>query len=336
MNLPQCLTNVIGSRNSEWNIPSDFSLYVEQLPAISNQAIVSMRPSDDATGEAFLRDKINFAMQNIVVNLSQWLTQDFRQGSILDRHSVGFIPKGTITYNTTKVANRGVKITRTRNDFYGLLRIDRVKVILNNSGAFNLIVTDNIGHNQSIAFTAVAGVPTEVNVNYTSQAGTAFVTIDNTVALTAQIKTASCCDKGYDDSHKGGFRVEGYDSTDPNVGYPFTFGLIFEYTYECDQKLLACLFRNSVSFQMACLYRCGMDLLDELFTTYRANPKTIHISDETKEQRDKFEVEYTRALEILRVEARKMLANPKTDCLACNGTRYVETQRQFNGNFNRR
>jgi hypothetical protein len=76
-----------------------------------------------------------------------------------------------------------------------------------------------------------------------------------------------------------------------------------------------------------------VDLLDELINTVRANSKTIHNKEEKIELRAKFENDYERRMEILRVEARTMLSRPRTNCIACNGTRYAETQRQSKGYY---
>lgn len=330
MNLINCLRNIIGSNNPQWNVPSDFNLYVESLPGISRADIVAMADSDYPTTGDFIQDKVSFAMNMVVAELSQWIIQDFRQNSVLDRMKAGKYPTGAITYNSTQASNRGLKFTRKKNDDYGLLVIPNIKVLVNNSGSQTLTVTDNIGQTKTYTFTTVAGVPYELNTDFITDGGEVLMTLDNTSLATAQLKVGGCCNRPYNESNVGAWRVSGWDGSGEVDN---TFGIIAEAQYQCDQSQIACIFRNSVSFQQACLYRLGVDLLDELINTVRANAKTIHNKEEKIELRAKFELDYERRMEILRVEARTMLARPRTNCIACNGTRYAETQRQSKGYY---
>jgi hypothetical protein len=330
MNLINCLRNIIGSNNPAWNVPSDFNLYVESLPGLSRADIVAMADSDYQTTGDFIQDKVSFAMNMVVAELSQWIIQDFRQNSVLDRMKAGKYPTGVIAYNTPQPLNRGIKFTRRKNDDYGLLVIPYVKVLVNNSGLNTITITDNIGQVKSVNFTAVAGIPTEVNVDFITDGGEAYLTLDNASLATAELKVGGCCNRPYNESNVGLWRVSGWDGSGEVDN---TFGFIAEAQYQCDQSQIACIFRNSVSFQQACLYRLGVDLLDELINTVRANSKTIHNKEEKIELRAKFENDYERRMEILRVEARTMLSRPRTNCIACNGTRYAETQRQSKGYY---
>lgn len=330
MNLASCLRNIIGSNNPAWNVPSDFNLYVETLPGISRADIIAMSDSDWQTTGDFIRDKVKFSMNMVVAELSQWLIQDFRQNSIIDRMKAGKYPNNTVTYNALNASNRGLKYVRRASDDYGLLVIPNLKVMVNNTGNVTVTISDNIGQTRTYTEAVTAGIPFEINTDFITDGGEVFVTMDNTAIATAELKVGKCCGNAYNDSSVGAWRVYGWDGT---KAVDNSFGLIVEAQYQCDQSQLACMFRNSVSFQQACLYRLGMDLLDEVITTIRANSKTIHNKEEKIELRDRFEIDYSRRMEILRVEARTMLARPRTACMACNGTRYSETNRQANGYF---
>lgn len=331
MNLPICLSNIIGSRRTDWNLPSDFGLYVEQLAGVTQQELMAIRTPDYNSDGAFVADMINFSMSNIVQNLSQWLIQDFRQGSILDRADVGELPNGkAITFNPVNANNRGVRLLRTNNDFYGKLIIGRVDYIGNDTGAITLTISDNLGQIVTFTENATAGVPLQFQTNFETQGSLVIITTDNSTTSTADLSIA-CCGRSYNMSHRKGWRVEGWNGVSADTQ---TFGLKFEFTYECDQKQIACLFKNSVSFQQACLYRFGMDYCDQLATTPRRNPVTIHrTAEDIQIMRDKFETEMLRSLEMIRIEARQMLSRPNTHCIACNGTRYVETTGQARGNY---
>jgi len=330
MNLSSCLRNIIGSNNSQWNVPSDFNLYVESLPGISRADIIAMADSDWATTGAFIRNKVNFSMNMVVAELSQWLIQDFRQNSVLDRMKAGKYPNTTVTYNTTANANRGIKFVRQKNDDYGLLSIPNITILLNTSGSVTVTISDNIGQVVTSTHTVVAGVPHEINTNFRSDGGEVFVTMDNNAIATANLKVGGCCNNSYNRSSLDSWRVHGWDGTNTVDN---TYGIIAEAQYECDQSQIACIFRNSVGFQQACMYRLGMDLLDEIILTGRANPKTIHLKEEKLIQRERFEVDYTRRMEMLRIEARTMLSRPRTRCIVCNGTRYAENVAQSKGYY---
>ena len=330
MNLINCLRNIIGSNNPAWNVPSDFNLYVESLPGISRADIIAMTDSDWQTTGDFIQDKVSFSMNMVVAELSQWIIQDFRQNSIIDRMKAGKYPNNTITYNTTTPLNRGIKFVRKKNDDYGLLVVPNIKVLVNNSGSVTVTISDNIGQVKTYTETVVAGVPYEINTDFITDGGEVFLTMDNTSIDTADLKVGGCCNRPYNESSVGAWRVYGWDGS---VAVDNTFGIIAEAQYQCDQSQIACIFRNSVSFQQACMYRLGVDLLDELINTSRANSKTIHNKEEKIELRNKFELDYERRMEILRVEARTMLSRPRTNCIACNGTRYAETQRQSQGYY---
>jgi hypothetical protein len=330
MNLASCLKNIIGSKNPAWNVPSAFNLYVESLPGISRSDIVAMTDSDWQTTGDFIQDKINFSMNMVVAELSQWLIQDFRQNSILDRMKVGKYPNNTVTYNSTTNANRGLKFKRKREDDYGLLVVPNIKVLVNNTGSVTVTISDNIGQVKTYTETVQAGIPFEINTDFITDGGEVFITMNNNALATANLKTGGCCGNHYMNSAVGGWRVHGWDGTATTDN---TFGIIAEAQYQCDQSQIACIFRNSVSFQQACMYRLGMDLLDEIFLTERANPKTIHLKEERLLQRERFNEDYLNRMEMLRIEARTMLSRPRTKCIACNGTRYAETQSQSKGYY---
>jgi hypothetical protein len=311
-------------------VPSDFNLYVESLPGISRADIVAMTDSDWQTTGAFIQDKIKFSMNMVVAELSQWLIQDFRQNSVIDRMKAGKYPNSTIAYNAVNASNRGLRFVRKKNDDYGLLVIPNIKVLVNNSGSVTVTIADNIGQVQTYTETVVAGVPYEINTDFITDGGEVFMTMDNTALATANLKIGGCCGNHYQESAVGAWRVYGWDGTQTTDN---SFGIIAEAQYQCDQSQIACIFRNSVSFQQACMYRLGMDLMDEILTSERANPKTIHLKEERLLQRERFETDYTRRMEMLRIEARTMLSRPRTRCIACNGTRYAETNSQTNGYY---
>jgi hypothetical protein len=324
MNLPNCLSRIIGSRKTEWNLPSDFGLYIEQLPMVSQVELIAIRTPDYANDADYVQDMINFSMSNIVSNLSQWLIQSFRQNSILDRVKIGKLPKdGAITYNTVNPSNRGIKIYNVRQDTFGIINVGAVRFLCNTNGSVTLTITDNVGNSQTYTETAVAGQILEFHTAFSTDGNLVTVTVDNTAIATANIEVAECCGRNYRMSNSEFFRVEGYDGSSTAVNN--TFGIMADITYQCDQKLIACLFRNSVAFQQACLYRFGVDYCDQVATTTRKNPMTIHRTDEDIDlQRGKFEVQLNQSLEMIRVEAQRMLRNPKTPCISCNGTRYVQ------------
>lgn len=331
MNLASCLRNIIGSNNPAWNVPSDFNLYVESLPGVSRADIVAMTDSDWQTTADFIQDKIKFSMNMVVAELSQWLIQDFRQNSVIDRMKAGKYPNSTVTYNAVNASNRGLKFVRQKNDDYGLLVVPNIKVLVNNSGSVTVTISDNIGQVQTYTETVTAGIPFEINTNFQTDGGEVFITMDNTALATADLKLGgACCGNGYIKSAVEAWRVHGWDGT---KSVDNTFGIIAEVQYQCDQSQIACIFRNSPTFQQACMYRLGMDLLDEILVTGRANPKTIHLKEEKALQRDRFELDYTRRMEMLRIEARTMLSRPRTRCIVCNGTRYAENQSQSKGYY---
>jgi len=330
MNLASCLRNIIGSNNPAWNVPSDFNLFVESLPGISRADIVAMTDTDWQTTGAFIQDKVSFAMNMVVAELSQWLVQDFRQNSVIDRLKAGRYPNNTIQYQIPVNQNRGLKFVRRKNDDYGLLVIPNIKVLINNSATVTVTISDNIGQIRNYTETVLAGIPFEINTDFITDGGEVFITMNNNLINTAELKVGGCCGNHYHESTVGTWRVYGWDGTQTIDN---TFGIIAEVQYQCDQSQIACIFRNSVSFQQACMYRLGMDLMDEILTSERANPKTIHLKEERLLQRERFEVDYTRRMEMLRIEARTMLSRPRTRCIACNGTRYAETNSQTNGYY---
>jgi len=330
MNLANCLRNIIGSNNPAWNVPSDFNLYVESLPGVTRADIIAMADSDWQTTGAFIQDKVSFSMNMVVAELSQWLIQDFRQNSILDRMKVGKYPNDTVTYNSTTNANRGLKFVRQKNDDFGLLVVPNIKILVNNSGSVTVTISDNIGQTQTYTETVVAGVPYEINTNFITDGGEVFITMNNNALATANLKTGGCCGNSYSKSSLEAWRVYGWDGTATTDN---TYGIIAEAQYQCDQSQIACMFRNSVSFQQACMYRLGMDLMDEILVTGRANPKTIHLKEEKALMRENFNNDYLTRMEMLRIEARSMLSRPRTKCIACNGTRYAETIGQSKGYY---
>jgi len=324
MNLPNCLSKIIGSRKADWNLPSDFGLYIEQLPMVTQAELIAIRTPDYSNDAVFVQDMINFSMSNIVSNLSQWLIQQFRQGSILDRVKVGELPRsGVVAYNLVNASNRGIKIHNIRQDTFGIINVGAVRFLCNTNGSVTLTISDNLGQTETYTETAVAGEVVEFHTAFSSDGNLITITTDNTAIATANLEVAECCGRNYRMSYQNLFRVNGYDGTAISVNN--TFGIMADITYQCDQKLIACLFRNSVAFQQACLYRFGIDYCDQIATTTRKNPLTIHRTAEDIDlQRAKFETQLNQNLEMIRVEAQRMLRNPKTPCISCNGTRYVQ------------
>lgn len=325
--IPSCLNDIVGFRKESLELPSKFGIYIESLPGLNMSDITAMADSDYPNTKAFLADKIDFSITNFISDIQGWILPKFRIGAMLDRFIAGKTQKGNITYKTGSANARGIKLIRVQDNNYGLIVIGEIKVMLNNTATFTLTISDTNGQSKDYEFNSEAGIFSVIQADFNSDASEVLITISPTSggespedSLPANFKLYSGCGTCSSVSRTG-FIAHGWNGVKQDT---CTYGIVADITYQCDPGQIACLFRNNTTFQNGLRYRVGMDLMDEILGTDRANSKTIHNREQKQTYRDQWQLEMEKCLEILRETSNQMLAKPRTKCITCNQSRYYE------------
>lgn len=326
MSLPKCLTDIVGSREPLNNLPSAFGLYVEQHPGISAQMISAITPTDYLNSALWLKDIFENATNEFISELEEEFRPRFRFNGMLDGFSNGRTPKSMPVYKTASAFNRGIRYRRNNPDVFGLFVVNKVNVLISNTGEFTLNITDSNGFNQDYPFISIGGTFTEVVVDYRSDAGEIFITLNPTgtglmppetlpADLTLQDGCGSCHHIDGDN-----WRAEGWDGEKTANS---TFGIQAVVVVRCDENQIACMFRENRKFQQALWYKFGATLLTHAIFSDRANPKTIHKVEQNEINRQEMEDKMDDLLVSLRETSIPFLAK-RHKCISFNQPFYQE------------
>lgn len=339
MALPTCLwrtdggtgfISLVGSQNAALGVTSFAGKNIESLPGITRNDIYAISDSDFATGAKFFQDKVQFALSELIADMTEWVMPKFRLEAVLDRPFVGQLKTGTQTYwgLASTPLKRGIRADRKWSDDYGIMTVESVLVLSNTSGSSRLYIDDNLGNTQQYPFTAIAGQQVRVITNYNTTGTQVTIYTYGNLVNQGKVDVSKGCASCGEYSGKQ-WLIRGWDGSDYSKD---TYGLEAQMLYRCDQSQIACMFVQTEAFQQAALYELGVALMAEFVRPERANPKTLR-PERALELMDMFNDKKERRLENLRETVTAMMARPRSGCISSNSTRFTQTSHRAFGSW---
>ncbi|MFM9143750.1 MAG: hypothetical protein ACKOPP_07125, partial [Bacteroidota bacterium] len=148
-------------------------LFINDLPGLNLRYAADI---SDTTGLQLIQEKSDFATSLVLQELSGAMIPFFRQNSIVDNIQVGYFRN---SYLPPVALNRGVHL-KVKFSRLLRLRINSVKINLQQSLHTGNIIIDNGLTTESFSFTTDADGNAEIFPNYLTDSVEAWVLLDNT------------------------------------------------------------------------------------------------------------------------------------------------------------
>lgn len=313
-----CFDNFITYHGS--GIIPTSNLYVDDLPGVILAKADAIADSDYATGIAFIKDRINFAIEVVSNDLRTYALPFFKIHSVIGNYITA---KFKSDYHSVSTNDRGLKIKKTSSAL-SKIYVNRVTILANTSGDRNLVITD--GKLQTTyAITLVAGTELEVEINYEANRDEILITINNLAPAKGILKDGSTCGKNYNS-----FKVYGWtgnasnwmnNSSEGNISNNH-FGIRANISIICSENNLACLLKSKLG--MVALYRFGVEFFRELRGTDRLNYFTLVSLEQAIEYEQMYLQEYETAMKTLTGTLPYLLRKLDYQCINCTQAKYVE------------
>lgn len=288
-------------------------LFINDLPGINFAKADAVRDSDYATGVDFINEKIDHAIALVADDLKHFMSPYFKFHSQIDHVLTAKYKDG---YHAAVAANRGLKVEK-KSSRLSKLYVNRVKVLANSTGAYNLVIADG-NETETFAVTLVATEEQWVECNYTANRDIIYIYIDNTSLSPAKgtVKSTSCsnCGKRYK-----AFKVWGWNGTKTTNNH---YGLRADISVVCSDDDMACVLRDRIKWPV--LYKFGVEFMKEVQETDRLNYFTLVGREQAGELQEKFEEEYKKRFDILCRTVPRLLRSIDVDCVTCNSNKFIQ------------
>ena len=307
-----CFDDYLGLKGITANPLS--GLFINDLPGINFAKADAVRDSDYATGIDFINEKIDHSVALVADDLKHFMAPYFKFHSQIDHVLTDKYDDG---YHTATAANRGLKVEKKASRL-SKLYVNRVKVLANSSGAYNLVIADG-NETETFAVTLVAGEEQWVECNYTANRDIIYIYIDNTNLKPAngKVKSRACssCGRRYKM-----MKVWGWNGTKTVASH---YGLRADMSVICSDDDMACILRDRIKWPV--LYKFGVEFMKEVQETDRLNYFTLVGREQAAELQEKFEAEYTRRFDKLCQTLPRFLRSVDLDCVDCNSAKFIQT-----------
>jgi hypothetical protein len=304
---PACLNNFIGVKCLTTNPVS--GLWINDLPGINLSYAADI---SDTTGLQLLNEKIDFATMLVLQELSGAMIPYFRQNSIIDQIQIGYFRN---SYLAPAALNRGVHV-KTKFSRLTRLRINTVKISIQQPLTPGVIVIDNGLTTESFAFTTDSTGNAEIFTNYLTNSTEAWILLDNTGINVNNSEIKSGC--GCSSKATKYITASGWNGTSDSTS---TYGLIVDAVAECSFDDFGCLLISKLPFLV--LYRAGIEIIKEAITTDRLNSITLMDSEKAQFLLDDFNNEYQKHLKNLVNSLPELLKRVDECCIVCNQGKYT-------------
>jgi hypothetical protein len=319
-----CFDNFIGLRGVCESTPPKSGLYIDDAGGgLSLEFLSSIADGADKSGADLFTKRHDFCATRVLefVKTSANSVATFND-------VVAYVQAGRFTdrYELSTNVEKGVQLRKFAGGAMQAIYVDTVTVLVATAGNYTLNIYDGITVT-SYPFTAVAGVPVDVEVKYKAISPTVRV-VFNQNGVTVNLGKNPYCYTGcggsydadfsdcYDCYNKYGFEVKGWNGTGAD-GY--TWGVSVAANLVCDFDKYVCA--NTSKFAYLLYYELAIDLLGYALTSPRMNAHTRANSiEQIKLAIGRLTEEKKRSAENVKESLKYSLRSfPDKQCVLCEG-----------------
>jgi hypothetical protein len=308
--LPSCLDNFIGVKCLSANPKS--GLWINDLEGINIRMAADIADSGYISGLQLLEQKIKFASELVIQELSGFLLPYFRVNSIIDEMLVGDFNSN---YLAPSPNDRGIKAivknTRMMRVFVGEVKIRIQQANITHS--FEII--DGL-NSTSFSFDTDANGEASVFANYISSNREIYIVMDNTAINPADTDVKSGCSCSSKSSQF--MLVNGWNGS--GVGNN-SYGIKAQLTAECKIDEMICIIAQQLRFPI--LYKAGLEIVKEAKATDRLNSVTLLDNDKINFLYEEFTNQYNNHMKLVVNQLPELMKRIDDICVICNQSRYV-------------
>jgi len=287
-------------------------IYVNDLYGIQLVKADAIANTDYATGVEFINTKIRLAIVYVSLELKRYVMPYFKLNSVIG-HYLGGEFDHDLTYHSSVAADRGIRID-IRESTLSQILINRVTVLANSAGAFNVVVTDG-EETTNYAVTLVAKEIQDVEINQYCNQQRVYITIDNTSLRPAKGKAnMSCCGDDYNILSVTGWTGSGLTSNH--------YGIRADVSVICNPINLFCLIKDYLALPV--LYRFGIEFVREVQESDRLNFFTLLNRTAAQELEERYQEDYKESMKDISRTLPVLLRKLDDYCIICNQAKYVE------------
>jgi hypothetical protein len=308
--LPNCLEDFIGVKCLTPNPKS--GLWINDLEGINIRMAADIADSGYMSGLQLLQNKVNFASEIVMQELSGFMLPYFRINSVIDELLVGDF---NANYLNTAALDRGLKII-TKDTRMMRLHVGEIKIrIQQTSFAHAVTIVDGL-NSTSYPFTTDANGEAVVYANYMSSTREIYIVMDNTAINPADtdVKTGcSCSSKSSQYMLANGWSGSGVGNN--------SFGIKAQVNAECRIDELMCIISQHLRFPI--LYKAGLEIVKEAKATDRLNSVTLLDNDKINFLYEEFTNQYNNHMKLVVNQLPELMKRIDDICVICNQSRYV-------------
>ena len=280
--------------------------------------LIPIREAEKYTGEDYasagelIDDKINFAIENVVSDVTSHFQASYIPRTILEDKRAGFIAE-TQTEKAASPYFRGIELRVCNQDTFLSMYVSSIDTYLNYTGALNVLVIDTMTGEtlDTIAVTSVAGevVTTYVDKTYNAEKRKRRIAFVYDCTSIPNYLT-NLIGEGCITCTKGLYNLSGYvtgrsikyaTGSTPilaNIdGHTDTAGLSVNFNIHCDNRTWLCAHRSTIA--LAVLYRTAELIMEyAYFNSDRFNTKTSIRREELNSRMMKYHEDYNTHLNV--------------------------------------
>jgi len=306
-----CFENFIGIKCVSLTTPKS-GLYVDDLEGINLRFAADIADSGTTSGISLLMQKIDFATQLVLDDISKFASPYFRMKSLVDELKIG---EFTSTFELPSNNFKGIRI-QTRDSRMLRIRVQSIKIrILETNLVHSIQIFDGVD-NISFPFTTDANGDAEIFVDYLSNTSEIYVTMDNTAINPNKTKVKGSCNCS---TTKSEFLVA--NGWTGSTTTSTSFGLVVNAAAECSVDEIGCVLAQKLRFPI--LYRTGIEIVKEALTTDRLNSVTLLDSAKCEFLLAEFEKQYESTFKTSIDSLPSLFARMDDICITCNQSRFV-------------
>lgn len=325
-----CFDNLISFKGSCSDTTPTSGLYLDMLGFTLDQADDIVQ-GQEISGENLIADKITFAKEIIVNQITTHLADKFRSNSIIEGQRVGYYYDNQILVAGEANQLKGMRLELCNDDNFVDLFISEISLQVNTTGNVSVFVYDLI-QNKLLDTLTVATVAGEVSSSYVNKTYKSkrkklhlFIGYDSTAisSYQASVSRNGCatCGSGNGLTYLNQYltAAAGKIGTASSKIYSNfsslsdTGGVSLNYSIECNHEEWLCTIANRIALPL--LYKTAAELYDYGLISQRSNDTTLIDSEKWKLRREEMEFKYREELDNV---LKKIKLPSDNICFQCN------------------
>ncbi len=303
-----CFDDFLTYRGSD--VTPTSGLYVNDLYGVNLTKMDAVANTDYASGIEFIASKIRMSIIYVSTELKRYVMPYFKLNSVIGHYKGGKFDDD-LEYHTAVATDRGIRIDIKESTLSQIL-INRVRVLDNVGGVFNVVVTDG-EDTTNYPVTLIANEEQDVELNQYCVRKRVFITINNLTGAKGRANM-SCCGEDYNILSVTGWTGTGVSS--------HHYGIIADVSVICNPIDLFCLMKDHLAF--AVLYRFGIELSNETLETNKFNYFTMVTRDDIKDLRASYMEDYDKEMKAVARTMPVLLRKLDNFCIDCNQDKYLQ------------